>query len=162
MMVLQPFANIFIATCVLLMFSSKQKPWFDWFCGCLEKRLIAKWIKLEIASSKQRSDSADLKDGAMSVDVDHKSNIEIEMVPMDATPTHNNSINVELSPIKENERILTLPDDPKFVSSPLHIFQEHKSSEKAETLSDSITQSEVLVAMMELELTGTSITVMTE
>ena len=160
-LVLQPFANFFTGLCVILMFSSQKKPWFGWICGCLEKKLIAKWINLKLSSLQQRKmNSMDLQNDKATVNAYHKSeNVNIEMVSMEAEQEHNNKSNVQLNAMDENKITLTL-SDPKWSSSQRQ--EKNKSSEEKEITFESITQSHILEAMMEMEHTNASITMTTD
>ena len=86
-------------------------------------------------------------------DKDNDNRINIDMVHMNAAPDCNNSMNIELTPIRENEVTLTVPDDPKWSSLPLHRSKSYKSEEAKIDL-DTLTKSDVSTAMTALEFTG--------
>lgn len=99
--VLHPFTVFLMGLSIILMFSQK-KDWFRWFCGSSERKLIKKWIQLQFDSLETMNECND--------DVQDYNHININVIPMNAAPDHNNSTHKALEPIVEDETTLTVPE----------------------------------------------------
>lgn len=172
---LQPFAGFLAGSCVILMFSQKEK-WLQWFWRRLEEGIIEKWILLQLASLAQSQQTTDeppaeqiktrhnmdeLQANSGSSNDNQESSPNrpnIDVVPMNAAADYNNSKNRVLTAIMEDEVTLTLPEWSPI--SPLHHEEQEQLEEKQneEIKLDSLTQSDILTAMRELDCDSASIT----
>lgn len=144
--VLQPFAVIFLGTCVILMFSQK-KPWFQFFCSSLETKLISRWVQVQLDGLKRYEIELQKQKGKGKKKKCNRPNVDGISRKKSKRNKKHKSINIELGAIGEIEKTVEIQE----WSLADFYNPDENESPRTKTVLETVTQSDILEAMIELD-----------